>query len=248
MEVHHHPRLDHSPKPWKEYLLEGLMIFLAVTMGFFAESLRENIGDNSKEREYIHSFVEDLQKDTVSLHYSIRRLNLDVKNCERLIRLYGEGKLTQLPDTTLLMLSNQCGLSVDVFFNDRTSSQLKGTGSMRLIRNKMVADSMLQYWNSQYRLEQVHSRFETMRLEQRKAGWKTFNWFVVNYNLDKAPNAQIVAKNAIADPRNLGEFVNVCSTLYNSGGFQYLPLLQKQLTLARTMISMIKKEYNLENE
>jgi len=39
MEVHHHP--DVEKKGFKEYLLEGLMIFLAVTMGFFAESYRE---------------------------------------------------------------------------------------------------------------------------------------------------------------------------------------------------------------
>jgi hypothetical protein len=41
MEVHHHPEVD--KKGFKEYLLEGLMIFLAVTMGFFAENLRESI-------------------------------------------------------------------------------------------------------------------------------------------------------------------------------------------------------------
>ena len=34
MEVHHHPDLHHKPKKWKEYFLEFLMIFLAVTMGF----------------------------------------------------------------------------------------------------------------------------------------------------------------------------------------------------------------------
>ena len=32
MEVHHHPDLHHKPKKWKEYFLEFLMIFLAVTM------------------------------------------------------------------------------------------------------------------------------------------------------------------------------------------------------------------------
>ena len=41
MEVHHHPQLDHKHKPWKEYLLEGLMIFIAVMMGFIAENIRE---------------------------------------------------------------------------------------------------------------------------------------------------------------------------------------------------------------
>jgi hypothetical protein len=34
MEVHHHPQLHHQRKPRKEYLLEFLMIFLAVTLGF----------------------------------------------------------------------------------------------------------------------------------------------------------------------------------------------------------------------
>ena len=39
MEVHHHP--DVEKKGIKEYILEGIMIFIAVTMGFFAESIRE---------------------------------------------------------------------------------------------------------------------------------------------------------------------------------------------------------------
>src|SRR5437763_1768379 len=53
MEVHHHPKVE--KKNFKEYFLEGLMIFLAVTLGFFAECLREHIIDKSKEQEYISS-------------------------------------------------------------------------------------------------------------------------------------------------------------------------------------------------
>jgi len=68
MEVHHHPQLDHKPKPWKEYILEGLMIFLAVTMGFFAESLREHIGNNEREKQIIASLVRDIKKDTAKLN------------------------------------------------------------------------------------------------------------------------------------------------------------------------------------
>jgi hypothetical protein len=51
MELHHHPHVE--KKNFREYILEGLMIFLAVTMGFFAESIRERITDNAKEKEYI---------------------------------------------------------------------------------------------------------------------------------------------------------------------------------------------------
>jgi hypothetical protein len=49
MEVHHHPHLPHSKK-FKEYFLEFLMIFLAVTMGFFAESLREHMSEKKRKK------------------------------------------------------------------------------------------------------------------------------------------------------------------------------------------------------
>src|SRR5450759_5326081 len=64
MEVHHHPQLHHKPKPWKEYFLEFLMIFLAVTLGFFAENIREYFSDSQKEKQYTQSLYEDLKADT----------------------------------------------------------------------------------------------------------------------------------------------------------------------------------------
>jgi len=48
MEVHHHPTVE--KKNFKEYFLEFLMIFLAVTLGFFAESYREHLVDIKKEK------------------------------------------------------------------------------------------------------------------------------------------------------------------------------------------------------
>src|SRR5580704_14425451 len=65
MEVQHHP--DIEKKGLKEYILEGLMIFMAVTLGFFAEGLREHISDRAKEMEYVVSLKQDLQHDTANL-------------------------------------------------------------------------------------------------------------------------------------------------------------------------------------
>ena len=67
MEVHHHPQLDHKPKPWKEYLLEGLMIFIAVMLGFFAENIREDITNNEHVRQLTSQMVQDLKADTARL-------------------------------------------------------------------------------------------------------------------------------------------------------------------------------------
>ena len=61
MEVHHHPHVE--KKGFKEYILEGLMIFLAVSMGFIAENIREKIVDNEKEKEYIFSNTWDVKQN-----------------------------------------------------------------------------------------------------------------------------------------------------------------------------------------
>src|ERR1700722_20835664 len=49
MEVHHHPEVE--KKGLKEYFFEGLMIFLAVMMGYFAESARDHLSDRAKEKD-----------------------------------------------------------------------------------------------------------------------------------------------------------------------------------------------------
>jgi hypothetical protein len=74
MEVHHHPHVDsdsHRKKGFKEYFLEFLMIFLAVTLGFFAESFREHLANKEKENHYIQSLISDLRADTLGLHYDL---------------------------------------------------------------------------------------------------------------------------------------------------------------------------------
>jgi hypothetical protein len=66
MEVHHHPHVE--KKSFKEYFLEFLMIFLAVTMGFFAENIREHLADKKKEKEIIIALKKNLEEDTVHLN------------------------------------------------------------------------------------------------------------------------------------------------------------------------------------
>jgi len=64
MEVHH-PHVE--KKRFKEYFLEFIMIFLAVTMGFFAETIRENVTEHRRAKEFAESMVQDLREDTAQL-------------------------------------------------------------------------------------------------------------------------------------------------------------------------------------
>src|SRR5664279_3910262 len=67
MEVHHHSGGHHEEKHFKDYFLEFLMIFLAVTMGFLAENLREFITDKNHVEELAGQLKEDLSYDTTTL-------------------------------------------------------------------------------------------------------------------------------------------------------------------------------------
>ena len=77
MDVHHHPHVE--KKSFKEYILEGLMIFLAVSMGFVAENIREYFADKEKEKQNIENIVKCLSTDTTELK-KILALNINQLN------------------------------------------------------------------------------------------------------------------------------------------------------------------------
>lgn len=87
MEVHHHPQLEHKPKPWKEYLIEGFMIFIAVMMGFIAENIREDITNHQHVTQLTSRLVQDLRSDTTELNKIIKFETAISKSNDTLINL-----------------------------------------------------------------------------------------------------------------------------------------------------------------
>jgi hypothetical protein len=65
MEVHHHPHIPTHAKPWKEYLLEGLMIFVAVTLGYGAENVREHYVETKKAIISAKNLYVDVINDSI---------------------------------------------------------------------------------------------------------------------------------------------------------------------------------------
>ena len=143
MEVHHHPHVE--KKNFKEYFLEFVMIFLAVTMGFFAEGIRENITDHSKENEYVSSMMQDLKDDTTSVVRTINTLTDLSKDLDTMLIELKNGT----PNVAVLnrIISSRFWMYTGFSYNNRTIQQLKNAGNFRLLKNKAVADSILQYDN-----------------------------------------------------------------------------------------------------
>ena len=90
MEVHHHHKLDHKAKPWKEYLLEGIMIFIAVSLGYAAENLREHFIENKKAIVMARNLFFDVKADSATMANTLRnRANQD--SCFEIVNGYYNG-------------------------------------------------------------------------------------------------------------------------------------------------------------
>src|SRR5258708_8475759 len=92
MEVHHHPDLHHEKKLWKEYILEFVMIFLAVTMGFFAESLRENISEKANAKEFLETYRNELVQQQRDFGAYIKIFHKKIDYCDSLVQIFSEGR------------------------------------------------------------------------------------------------------------------------------------------------------------
>src|SRR5260370_42096386 len=83
MEVHHHPKAER--KNFKEYFLEFLMIFLAVTMGFFAENIREHFANAETEKRNMEIIVNNLKDDTARIKMAIDFNEAKLKTLDTLL-------------------------------------------------------------------------------------------------------------------------------------------------------------------
>ncbi|HEY2726945.1 MAG TPA: hypothetical protein VGI61_07215, partial [Parafilimonas sp.] len=98
MEVHHHPHVE--KKNFKEYFLEFLMIFLAVTLGFFAENVREHFDDGEREEAYAQTLYEDLKADTTLLNAAISEKNFVIPKIDTFRMLVHTKAIDELPAGT----------------------------------------------------------------------------------------------------------------------------------------------------
>ena len=137
MEVHHHPNVE--KKGFKEYILEGLMIFLAVLMGFIAENVREGISEHKRAVEFARSYYEDVKKDTAALHAAMHFSKQKLAGLDSALIVLHHLKGKQKEDT---MLYTQLSLSASVVPFDPsegTYEQIKSSGSLRYFDQKLVS-------------------------------------------------------------------------------------------------------------
>ena len=133
--------------------------------------------------------------------------------------------------------------------NDRTITQLKNSGSLRLIRNEQAADSMISY---QKLVEYIYYNQEDDRIERRSADpilSRMFDPFVFNKMVTISGVNRPFGNPALRsyDPTIQKDLAYYIHQIKGSN-FQIQARLELLNDKAKNMIEFLQKEYNLKNE
>ncbi|HWD89876.1 MAG TPA: hypothetical protein VG367_17210 [Mucilaginibacter sp.] len=246
MEVHHHPEVE--KKGFKEYLLEGLMIFLAVFMGFIAENIREGISDRQKGKDYIRSFVQDLRRDTANfsilLAYDERKITAlnGIFTCFTTVGKNTSSSSCLVPIVQNFLSDRQAN------FTDGTMEQLKNAGGLRLLA-EADKDSILSYNHN----IQAAVNFQATELQQSQDNVRNTYNQVGNFMSGAASHPDSVAvdeKTSLLitnDKMLLNKFFNDVS-FYRRAHTMQMVIIKSMQAKATGIIQYFEYKYNLKGE
>lgn len=242
MEVHHPHHISHKKK-WKEYFLDFFMLFLAVTLGFFAENQREHLVERHKESQYIQSLYEDLKKDTSILNAIERYNKLQIDKIDSTTKIindaiWNDSTLKLIYAWNLKTLGN-----IRLSLNERTSSQLKNSGSMRLIENQIISNKISEYWELSEIAKNDGSTIEELKLKAREKSYSIFDQTCYeDISLGKVGKHPKLMN---YDSFTLKEYNNRIVHIRNSIKNVHHPRILKLKNKAIELLVDLKKEYKL---
>ncbi|HEY2722570.1 MAG TPA: hypothetical protein VGI82_12635 [Chitinophagaceae bacterium] len=142
MEVHHNPHVE--KKKFKEYFLEFLMIFLAVTLGFFAENIREHSTEMINGKRYLEAYRDELDQQHHTINIFKKTFQRKIMVCDSMKNIFYLGQEAKKADDVRRLLL-PCLKVIEVSFHTSAYQQMVNSGALRYIKNVDLRDSMAVY-------------------------------------------------------------------------------------------------------
>lgn len=173
MEVHH-PHGHHGPKKGKEYMLEFLMLFAAVSLGFLAENIREGFIERHRSHELALALRTDVQQDVEKVKALIinrGEVLLATKLAVNDVEKNGFRKSDVIQYRNLLRSAYYWS-----YFEPTTANldQIINSGSLRYFKNKDLIKAVSNYRNL---INVVESRNE----REKQYFYDVMQPMVINY-------------------------------------------------------------------
>ena len=237
METHtHHLHPPPGRKTW-HYFFEFLMLFLAVFCGFIAENWREQLREHQREKEFIHSIVEDIKSDTLESNKILSQLKRIRSGIDSVLIALSSPEIVDNSNNAYRLWTKNLGLEVFVS-NDRTIQQLKNSGELRLIRNKAVSDSIMRYDQI---LKKYYAQSNLMYSALRDL--TNYSQLFDFISLDKNKNIPVALTEQGKKLLNQA-YANL--QLWNRGLIGLISWLERVNEEGTRLVTFIQKEYHLE--
>lgn len=242
MEVHHHAHPGR--KTFRHYLFEFFMLFLAVFCGFLAEYFLEHTIEHQREHQFVESMIKDLGDDTVRISNTYEFNKKQLRGLDSLLRiLYSHPTNPDTVDKAFRLYRN-FALNYDrVIFNTRTLTQLKNSGSMRLIRKQAVSDSIMSYDAG---IQNTELQFEVV-----KDSWRDESSF--SYQLFNLAGIYLEGQ---INPNKHWQFISKDEALMNAYNSRllmfaavirgYTAIITQQKKMAQRLMHFLKEQYNID--
>ena len=246
MEVHHHAHT--ARKKWTHYFWEFLMLFLAVFCGFLAEYKLEHTIEHNREKQFMKTMVEDLEKDIQLLKVESQLVMEQFNGLDSIVEIINKGTFGKSEVRTMYRLQRKFLYPLTLELINRTETQLKNAGGMRLIRNKQVSDSIINYWQLKARFNDTKEAINGHRIKAKDLSFSLFNnkyyskeRMQFTYD-DFTGEPELITK----EPAVLTEFSNRVS---HTSELLLINYKHRRLDIlvhtATRLIEVIKKEYHL---
>jgi len=256
MEVHAHSHT--ARKKWTHYFWEFLMLFLAVSLGFYAENTRETILHKKEVKTQLNSMLSDLQSD-ISLFDSVTSRNsFGAEMADSLVELLH----SDISNTTKIYFAAQFITYNGGYYysNAKPFGQWKAAGLLRYSKKKDLLDSIGSYYAS---FQWLANQIDLLRLkldEVHKGNTRLFDGYVFQ---QMTKNITITAAAGIGGQRtNIGKpmvkpsllstdakDINTVSMNYHYYATTIKFYVRNAIALqnrAKGLMEMIKKEYGFD--
>ena len=253
MEVHHHshtadPGLHRGKKKWTHYFWEFLMLFLAVTLGFFVENQREHYIEHQREKKYAAQLYKELKFDTLAFYDMSNAMQRQLKYYDSVSLLFRQN--VSFTDDEFVRIARNLLDSYDPFNISTTFNQMKSSGSLRYIRNTALIASLSSYYDThipkfltflEYINEKLHTQIEPFFAKHFDLSVTQFYFVLKPDTLSLPPNLRYYERTENSDLL----IKNYFKLYYNGIHFichDVIGFLKKRAT---NLIKELKKEYHL---
>ena len=210
------------------------MIFLAVTMGFFAENIREGIGNKEAVKKNMETIVANLKSDTVNLREIIEFTNLRAQALDSIDKF----RYKNLTDTVVLsdFFSHiNSALSFDFFRISKVAfDQMKSADGFRLVKQQNVLDSIFAYYDFNGVLDENTDYINYFQKQ-------VFNLY---HKLFEPDNLRETSRIVSTNRELIVEFFNTIETMNIGLKRFYTHHLTLQLQNARRLIGLLESTFD----